>query len=133
MRGSVPSAVLTPIIRQYVRKYQAGIGAKAGEIIPGSCERGDRGWIGADEREHFANATIVLSKEVGMHPETLAKHLKGDREWFGFDVADRLLCKMDLVHLWFQEPLKTYYYEANLKSKDWDREHRPNRKVAVAA
>ncbi len=114
----IPSKLIVPIIRRYLELYQDAIGAEAGSMDNDGAmdyryeetgsERGD--W----NKFRFAGAVKVLAAEVGCHYDTLYKHLEGKRTWMEFDLADKLLCKMDRVFDWYEPSLSDYYWTVKL-------------------
>lgn len=110
--------LIVPIIRKYLASYQAQTGTRPGEaelLTPmtdvGMLKHEENAKnFRNEERFYFATAINVLSAETGISVSTIQKYLDGTREWISFDFADKLMCKMNTVMLWYVEPLRSVYY-----------------------
>ena len=51
----------------------------------------------------------TLCKKTGIHRRKLYAILSGEQKHIQFNTADKLLCAMDMNHMWHQEPLSKYY------------------------
>lgn len=119
-KGTIPSSVMTPIIRRYIDEYQSGIGASAGlketwsQGFGESQEEGRVGYQKMGDRFYYASAVSVLAEEAGVSVSVIYYHLQGKRQWISLNIADKLLCAMGWTHLWFCEPLSDYYTSTEL-------------------
>lgn len=51
----------------------------------------------------------TLAQKSGINRRKLYAILSGEQKHVQFDLADRLMCAMDLNHMWYEEPLSKYY------------------------
>lgn len=59
----------------------------------------------------------TLALRARVHHDTLWTVIQGLHKRVDFDISDRLLCAMGLVHLWWREPLREVYYSVDLSEK----------------
>lgn len=92
----IPTEPLLPVLRRYLDEYETEA------MVPGAQEY---------------SSTLILAERAGMEYDVLWHTLAGRAKTIDFDVADRLMCAMGLVHLWWREPLKTIYENVDLSGK----------------
>ena len=119
-RTHVPARLFVPVVRGYIDRYQRLIGAERGQrenVSPGEFNAGKQGaWNTADALV-YESAIRVLATEANICEDTLTKYLSGRRKWIDFNIADRLLCAMNAVHLWWVEPLSDVYWTLELDDR----------------
>lgn len=79
-------------------------------------ERYERSLRGADlYGSVFVSPLQALALMAGVSYDTLYRvRSRAKMRTIEFDLADRLLCAMNLVHLWWREPLKEVYLSLDL-------------------
>jgi hypothetical protein len=85
-----------------------------------------------DETDNTYSPMRGLAERAGVALDTLSKHLNGKLETMSFDMADGLLCAMNLVHLWWEDPLVHTYLAVDLSARVPAPKHRPRYKSVDA-
>ncbi len=60
----------------------------------------------------------AIGERVGLTQRSVLVLLKNRPQTLDFDLADRLLCSMNLVHLWWNEPLRETYFSIDLDERE---------------
>lgn len=105
----VPTELIAPIVRRYL------------------IEQGQDEYDGMFERREAKRqgTPMILSPlRILREKSGINKNLLNDVLWerqltVEFNVADRLLCAMHLVHLWRESPLKEVYESLDLSEPGW--------------
>lgn len=99
----IPTEPLLPILREYLDKYEtSAVPTAAYAGAPLEEYRGGH-WLPAP------SALQILAREAEVGVDFLQSLRSGRTKTVEFDAADRLLCAMGQVHLWWG-PLKDVYY-----------------------
>jgi hypothetical protein len=98
----VPAEIVIPIIQRYLDSYETN-----GD--------GNGGWNGPSGVTKLS-ANTFLAESAGMRADSFAKIMKGRTQYLSFYVVDRLLCAMDQPMKWHEEPLLSFYLEADLSA-----------------
>lgn len=93
----MPAAPIAGALRKWVEEHQ-GLNEAGGD--------------NADRTTRCASAYEVLGGRLGLKADTIYAHAYKERHsHMAFDVADRLLCAIDQVSLWWQDPVLAEVYE----------------------
>ncbi len=101
MFGKVPSEPIIKVVMWYLR----------GEGYDDYTDSGGGLGRGLDDPLHPLTALCDRAK---VHIDTMNKHIVGRSKSIDFNIADRLMCAMNLQHLWWSPELKDIYLNVKL-------------------
>lgn len=116
-KGRLPADRFVPIVKEYLDKYETFGCWKDLEGVSGQAT-----FPGV--QYEAPSPTMILSEEIGMSYDWMLRFSKGQTKTIDFDVADRLLCAMNLPHLWWSD-LADLYYEVQLEALDSIEQEQP--------
>lgn len=91
----IPCSVLVPIMQRWL-DAEDRLNEKAS------------GTYGEEHMRYPVRAT--LAARSGVSERQIYRYLAGEGTYIRFDIADKLMCAMDLNYLWTMEPLAEYYF-----------------------
>ena len=86
--------------------------APIARVVKKFCEQYETHGAMADDRKDRLPAlapSTILAERIGMSKDWVHRLMNGYYKTLKFDDADRLLCAMDLVHLWWDDLSDLYY------------------------
>ena len=111
--GYVPAAPFMKRVRRYVAYHDKINGLHQTQIAA---------WTGLGGRargEQMLGTTSVLASKIGIKHDLLLKWMSGRTQFIPFDDADKLLCEMNQVWAWQEDPrLNRIYWKVNLLPLD---------------
>jgi hypothetical protein len=95
--GRIPVEPIAPILRKYLAEFEMRRIA-ANNSYPGPAP----------------SPLVVLADEMGVSYDSLYDILRSRKRSIDFNMADLMLCKMGLVHLWRSPALRDIYEGVDL-------------------
>lgn len=97
----IPSERFAPVLREWIEHQEKVNGSGGGAYVRGE-----------DGRHGVRSA---LCERANVSPRAVWRYLSGESKYVRLDIADRLLCAMDLTYLWYTEFEDLYF--AGLESE----------------